>query len=277
MTRKAAWWLATKIAGVVLTSIATYNVFHAAFDQSIRRDIFFIPRSTAVLLGVFVAFVLVDLLYVMLVTFLEEERTPDEPFTARWGQVISLWILYAFIVAIGYADEGLIAFAPRIGLGILALNATLKYVGEWSRWRDETWEDRFVRRRNRRAQDDYVKMLEYERKLRYQSSRKALSQLADHELIADYYARYANDLLDRHTLISDSQPLLASSAGKAYAAEEYVYYDNGWVWEDPFTGEIHRYSQAGKPYSERGARRAFGRYVKKVTAESDSLSSDPTR
>jgi hypothetical protein len=62
MTRKAAWWLATKIAGVVLTSIATYNVFHAAFDQSIRRDIFFIPRSTAVLLGVFVAFVLVDLL-----------------------------------------------------------------------------------------------------------------------------------------------------------------------------------------------------------------------
>ena len=260
---KQTWWITTKIAGVILTSIATYNVFHAAFEQSITEPIFFIPRSTAIFLGVFVAFVLVDLLYVMLVTFLEAERSEGEAFSARWGQVISLWVLYIFIVAIGFADEGIIAFAPRIGLGILALNATLKYISEWQKWRDETWEDRFNRARHRRAEKDYIGMLEYERKLKNKVARSALLDLSDRELKDEYYSQYADLLLNRPTSIPEGQYYIAGGdSPESKDMESYVYQEgSGWVWEDPYTGEKHKTTATGKPYSESGAKRALGRYL----------------
>lgn len=262
---KQHWWIITKIASVVLTSIATYNVFHAAFKKSITSSIFFIPRNTAILLGVAVAFVLVDLLFVMLVTFLEEARRPGEVFSARWGQVVSLWVLYLFIVAIGFVDEGIIAFAPRIGLGILALNATLTYISEWRSWMDETWEDRFNKKRNRKAQLDHLDMTEYERAIKRDASKKALYEVQP-ELIDDYYNQYVATLLNRPTAISEPKLIIAGEiVPESIDQASYVYRDSSgrWVWEDPYTGELHTRTAIGNDYTESGARRALGRFLAK--------------
>jgi hypothetical protein len=79
----------------------------------------------------------------------------------------------------------------------------------------------------------------------------------------EYYSQYADLLLNRPTSIPEGQYYIAGGdSPESKDMESYVYQEGGgWVWEDPYTGEKHKTTATGKPYSESGAKRALGRYL----------------
>jgi len=244
-------WAAVKWGSVAFNSVATWDVFY----HSLLLDV---SKSVAIA-GTVVAIGLIDLLFVALVNFLEQPKETDEAFGRRWAYVFGLVVLYLFIVAIGYESEGLLAIGPRIGLGIVTMVAILQFVVEWFSFLDETWELRFEKKRHRIEKRDRDRLLRFQRKVKQQEERKALTSMRP-ELQNEYTARFRDNLLNRTGNQSEPPIAILSAISKVNPMQmekpkvisdlpEGVFKSgNGFGWTCPICDETKLTDTKGHPY-----------------------------
>jgi hypothetical protein len=161
-------------------------VFYATLSQSVSAFFAFT--------GTLAAVILIDLLYLSLVGMLQAERSEDEVFETRWAYAIGLIALYASIIAIGMLDEGIMAIAPRIGLGIITMIATLQFWFQWRKYQDDRWQERFEIKKARNERKDQQKLLKKQRRVKNKQQFLALKEIQG-ELLEEYKAKHRVQLL----------------------------------------------------------------------------------
>lgn len=247
-------WAGAKFASVAFNSISTWNVFHEALIQK--------NSSVIAFLGTFTAIVLIDVLTLAFLSFLDDEQR-EENYTNRWAYAIGLIVLYLCIVLIGFKDEGILAFAPRVGLGILVFASVMRFSLDWLHWRDETWDIRYEKKKHRTERYDQYVFLTKQRRKKNKARKDALNKLFP-ELVAEYLEQHRNQLL---TFTGHPTPRIieSSSVVKEHSSDDLIDLiietEDGYGWIDPDTGEEHYETATGKPYSESGAKKALARKV----------------
>lgn len=276
-------WTSVKLTSVAFNSISTYNVFFDALEKGVHRNVLFLSPQTVVITGVILAVILIDVLFIALVNFLEAPKEEGELYRHRKPYAIGLLMLYVAIVLIGLQDEGLLALAPRVGLGIITLVSWMRY-STLSRWElDQSWEEEFQKRRYRRERKDTLKLSEAQRKIKQKQQLTALSSLQD-ELLDKYMGDFRRQLKlgwedDEESVIiyKKDPPLLA--AGTAELEDEIrrhfetepepiegnIYrYKDTYYFYSPYTEQVFYLTAQGKPYKNlTGARRAYGKHASK--------------
>jgi hypothetical protein len=184
--QKIDMWLWAKIGSVAFNSISTWNVFKDALTKSNGDFIGF--------LGGLLAVVLVDVTFIALMDKLEMPYVESENVSHRWSYASGLIILYVCIVAIGVFDEGVIAVAPRIAIGIITYVSVSRYYAEWKDYRDSTWQDRFEKKRYREERRDQQWLGNQQRKIKNKQRIFSLKKLVP-ELQQDYYLGFREQLL----------------------------------------------------------------------------------
>jgi len=251
------WWTGAKIASVLFNSISTFNVFDEALSQSVR-PMWFLPKGWVVAIGVFLAIAVVDLAFLAFLMFLEAPYRDNENFEARWAYVVGLIMLYMSILLIGVKDEGFIlAVATRVGVGIIALAAILRFWGDWRAWKDFMWEDTHRKKRERMRKDEEYLLLEHRSKKRVEASTAAINNLFD-DWVRTQEDRFRRDYLDDHTpiLVEHTPKLIESGANGHGDIDVYVNDQGEYEWQSPYTGEVFNRTAKGDPYTEQGAKRA---------------------
>jgi hypothetical protein len=223
-------WLIAKVAGTAFNSVSTWDIF----KQELRGHGEFVA-TTATILAVF----LIDIMYIALLGFLEEPIRDDETIAVRWAYVMGLFALYLSIVVIGFKDSGLMAFAPRIGLGIMTVVTTGWFVADWRAYKDSHWEIFFERDKVRQERKDARQLSEKQRTVKNKQMELAIMNIAD-ELQAEYVQKlrrqlltitlHADPVIDQP--VSDSVPLISEPKQKQlpepnkiiYGLPEYISY-----------------------------------------------------
>lgn len=281
--QKSWVWTSVKITSVAFNSISTFNVFFDALEKGVHRNVLFVPPHAVVVIGVILAVILIDVLFIALVNFLEAPIEDNELYRHRKPYAIGLLMLYAAIVLIGLQDEGLLALAPRVGLGIITLVSWMRY-STLSRWElDQSWEEEFQKRRYRRERKDTLKLSEAQRRIKHKQQMSAIRELQG-ELKDKYISDFRKQLKllgygaeedsDEDSVIIYRQEPLQLSAGELEQAiedhyhsnpepiDENIYqYDGYYYFYSPYDGRIFYLTAQGKPYKNlTGIKRAYGRH-----------------
>lgn len=275
-------WTSVKWTSVLFNSISTWNVFTEALEHSITRGILFFPPSVVVGVGVLLAILLIDFLFVALVNFLEADIENDEQYRHRKPYAIGLVLLYAAIVLIGLRDEGVLALAPRVGLGIITFVAYYRYatIARWEQ--DQIWEEEFQKRRYRRERKDTLKLSEAQRRIKHKQQMSAIRELQGElkdKYVSDFRKQlkllgYGAEDSDEDSVIIYRQEPLQLSAGELEQAIEDHYHSNPepideniyqygdyYYFYSPYDGRIFYLTAQGKPYKNlTGIKRAYGRH-----------------
>jgi len=276
-------WTSVKLTSVAFNSISTYNVFFDALEKGVHRNVLFLSPQTVVITGVILAVILIDVLFIALVNFLEAPKEEGELYRHRKPYAIGLLMLYVAIVLIGLQDEGLLALAPRVGLGIITLVSWMRY-STLSRWElDQSWEDEFQKRRYRRERKDTLKLSEAQRKIKHKQQLTALSNLQG-ELLDKYIGDFRRQLKlgcegdeDSVIIYKKDPPLLAAGTAELEdkirahfetepePIEGNIYrYKDTYYFYSPYTEQVFYLTAQGKPYKNlTGARRAYGKHASK--------------
>jgi len=274
-------WTAVKWVSVLFNYISTWSVFTAALEHSVTRNILFLSPSLVIAIGVFLAILLIDFLFIALVGFLEAPIGENELYRHRKPYAIGLVMLYASIVLIGLQDEGLLALAPRVGLGIITLVAWMRY-SMLSRWElDQSWEEEFQKRRYRRERKDTLKLSESQRRIKHKQQMTAIRELKGElkdKYISDFrkqlkLVEYGDEGEDDSVIIYRREPLQLSAGELEQAIEQHynsgpepidenIYqYGDYYYFHSPYDGRIFYLTAQGKPYKNlAGIRRAYGRH-----------------
>jgi len=276
-------WTSVKLTSVAFNSISTYNVFFDALEKGVHRNVLFLSPQTVVITGVILAVILIDVLFIALVNFLEAPKEEGELYRHRKPYAIGLLMLYVAIVLIGLQDEGLLALAPRVGLGIITLVSWMRY-STLSRWElDQSWEDEFQKRRYRREMKDTLILSEAQRKIKHKQQLTALSNLQG-ELLDKYIGDFRRQLKlgcegdeDSVIIYKKDPPLLAAGTAELEdkirahfetepePIEGNIYrYKDTYYFYSPYTEQVFYLTAQGKPYKNlTGARRAYGKHASK--------------
>jgi len=276
-------WTSVKLTSVAFNSISTYNVFFDALEKGVHRNVLFLSPQTVVITGVILAVILIDVLFIALVNFLEAPKEEGELYRHRKPYAIGLLMLYVAIVLIGLQDEGLLALAPRVGLGIITLVSWMRY-STLSRWElDQSWEEEFQKRRYRRERKDTLKLSEAQRKIKHKQQLTALSNLQG-ELLDKYIGDFRRQLKlgyeedeDSVIIYKKDPPLLAAGTAELEdkirahfetepePIEGNIYrYKDTYYFYSPYTEQVFYLTAQGKPYKNlTGARRAYGKHASK--------------
>lgn len=276
-------WTSVKLTSVAFNSISTYNVFFDALEKGVHRNVLFLSPQTVVITGVILAVILIDVLFIALVNFLEAPKEEGELYRHRKPYAIGLLMLYVAIVLIGLQDEGLLALAPRVGLGIITLVSWMRY-STLSRWElDQSWEDEFQKRRYRRERKDTLKLSEAQRKIKHKQQLTALSNLQG-ELLDKYIGDFRRQLKlgyeddeDSVIIYRKDPPLLVAGTAELEdkirahfetepePIEGNIYrYKDTYYFYSPYTEQVFYLTAQGKPYKNlTGARRAYGKHASK--------------
>jgi hypothetical protein len=254
-------WIATKLFSVLFNSFSTWTVFFAVLKQSIGS-------SLLAGLGTFCAVMLVDVLFVALIGRLEADYSEEEVYEVRWAYVIGLVTLYASIVAIGFLDEGIMAIAPRIGLGIIAMISVLQFVFNWRSYQDAHWQERFEKRNERLERKDQKELSKKLRKIKNEEQYNALILITE-ELTKEYAEKHRRQLLTttgtyaksmlvegKSTVIAETLPLPENFLPvKALASGITMSDDSKYAWSCEHCGYV------GKAATEHGAKVARSRHT----------------
>jgi len=258
-------WMTTKLFSVLFNSFSTWTVFFSVLEQSIGSKIL-------AGLGTFCAVMLVDVLFVALVGRLEADfKEGEEIFGVRWAYVIGLVSLYASIVAIGFLDEGIMAIAPRIGLGIIAMISILQFVFQWTSYQDDHWQERFEKKKEREERQDQKDLSKKLRKIKNREQYNALISITD-ALTKEYAEKHKRQLLTttgnyahesqhmvvegKSTVVAETLPLPENVLPvKSLSAGISMSDDSKFTWSCERCGHI------GKAATEHGAKVARSRHI----------------
>jgi hypothetical protein len=241
LNNKLLW--AVKFVAAIFNAPSTGYVFYGILDKTERSE-------WLVWFNTILAVLLIDLFFLWVLTVLEDESI--DPIK-RMPMAISAVLLSVAIVIIGVMDEGVLSYAPRIGLLALVFN---DLVG----WGTDYWAHY-----NSREQIEQ-RIRKSEVVARRRMNEKTL-KAAIKESEADFQARHRSRILEQLGQ-SDSEH---SEPEKVLAPEELPEHvfkadDGTYGWVSPVTGERTTKTSLGKPYNTmRGAQIAVSRHVKEHT------------
>jgi hypothetical protein len=237
------WLIAVKVVAAIFNFPATAFVFHDIFSQTGRSQ-------ELVLFNTLCAVLLIDVLFLWVLGVLEDSSL--EP-VKRIPVAFSSILLIIATIWIGFKDEGVLAFAPRIGLVILVFNDLIL-------WGTDYWQTYYSREKiEQRIRD---KEVIHSREIKAEASREALENLYE-ELVISQENRLIkqlglNDPIEETKQEPQNLELFAEDDLDKYVTKN----GKGFVWENPYTGEMNHKTATGKYYTEKGAKLALRRVVK---------------
>lgn len=251
-------WTLVKWISVIFNSISTWNVFYGVLQQN--------NSELVAVVGTISAIALIDILFVFLVSVLLSPLEENETYRMRKPYAVGLVTLYVGILVIGLQDEGWLAIAPRVGLGIITLIALYAY---WLHARYESdmyWQDEFERERYRQERKDAENLRKIQRKIKNKERQRALKLVKD-EIREKYVSDYRRDLNLGSPQIIDVRPKALESGTSIsesdYEAQDYIYpISDGYGWRCPICGISQETTAAGEPLKERGAKIQFSKHIK---------------
>ena len=240
-------WLRTaKYITAVLQIPATWAVFTRAFEQAGRS-----PELT--IFNTLCAVLLMDVLLLYLLNTLEGTKVST---SNKLPYVIAILLLTAANLAIGYIDEGLLAFSPRVGLVTLVGIDVFVWVNDF---RTLYFSRDVVEKRIR---DNQVVA---RRKLKAR-----MNMLARWRLLPMYLQQQLE--IEKRLLVgskTESPTVPEAVPAKPVKIHSINTLPDGVVdlghgkygWENPFNGATHEKTAVGKPYTMRGAQIARSRHI----------------
>lgn len=239
--RDNTWLWAVKITAAAFQVPATWHVFNRIFEQSGRG------RYERYITS-FLAILLIDVFFLAVLYLLESpELTPLQKLP--WV-LVGVGLLIA-VIAIGFADEGVMAWAPRMGFIGLVL-------ADLFGWVVEALTTYFSRdAKEKRIRDKQVLA---RRNLMYAAWERAMQEIAP-DLIDVQVAR------ETRLLGLEEPALLPAPREYPVEVEDNIFQlsPTEFAWQSPHTSEYHDTTTQGKPYSLPGARRALARHLKDIT------------
>jgi hypothetical protein len=282
------WW-AVKIAVALYQIPATWDVFYNILYDAGRR-------SYLLYMETILAIVLIDLLLLASLHLLE---TPASNPVIKLPLALVVTLLTIAIFGIGIADEGVLGFAPRMGLVGLVLTDVLNWLFEVYRYNNdrERIEQRIhnnsvVHRRKALAKAKHQAIEQSEPILIRLQTQRLLDEL---NLLGIYQATaYSDHEIDRLANIGleviDPAANNARQIMHAVQDDAWQYYDDvtdpddesdqpvydllqiesgiyqlesgNYAWQHPETGRLEETTSQGNPYTLVGAKRARSRALK---------------
>lgn len=276
-----ASWI-VKIVTAVFQFPATWHVFKGVFNQA-ERDYRVVTIST------FMSILLIDVLIILVLLVLEGSDL--DPLKKIPWVLVGLGLLAA-IIAVGYKDEGVLSWAPRLGFIGLVLVDVFDWFVEFLRWRssrerlEQIDRDKMVKARREMMDTERINAMNDSRVrdivFRVQVRRlgnelniedlygDTLDRLIDEELREEEY-REVKEYVDEDVFVKqqdyDSYPFNEQTFIDHYQYIEGVpgeiYSVNGmYYFVSPKTDELFWKTSQDKPYSESGIKRAHTRHMK---------------
>lgn len=240
--RNNRWLWAVKIVAAAFQIPATWHVFMRVFEESGRA------RGEAVFSTV-MAILLIDCFFLAILYFLESTELSIRE-KLPWAIVGFLLVLAT--LAIGFKDEGVMAFAPRLGFIGLVMADLLSYG-------TEAWSSYFSREAvEQRIRNQQVLT---RRRAMLKANRQALHALEEKFVEVQLQRELA--MLNIKEPIEVSQPKLLAPA-YPQEIEEGIFQlaPDRFGWKNG-GDTIYDTTTTGKPYSQMGARRARARAIKR--------------
>lgn len=238
IVRNNQWLWGVKVTAALFQVPATWHVFMRLFEDTGRGV--WEARITTLL-----AILLIDAFFLAVLYLLESDATPLEKLPWALAGVG----LLAANLAIGYLDEGWLAWGPRIGFIGLVLTDLFA-------WATDIITQYFSRDQVEKRLRD--KQVLHRRRLYMKAWKKAMKDLYP-SLIDMHQQREIRALnLDEPVV----KLLEAGEPENDAEVSEGVYYANGsYYWVSPYTNEVYYQTSTGKPYTMRGAQQARTRHV----------------
>lgn len=262
---KSKIWTLAKGAGAAFNALATWDVFYSILSDSYG--------SIIAAVGTILAIFLIDCIMLALMQMIEKPLMEHELYRYRRPYADSLIVLCIGILLIGFKSEGLLAFAPRIGVLVLVYVDLRWFYAVYKDEKITLWESDYEHRKRKAEREDQLKLSQQMRKIKHQEETRALE--SKRELLREKYMRNFDEKLglvekDEPVEYAElpihqvSTPILNTSNGHNHSNElaEYVYpTKKGYGWECPHCGTRSEKTALGKPYKERGAKISFTNHL----------------
>lgn len=233
-----------KIAAALFQIPATFHVFSKILEEAGRG-------KAERYFTAFLAVILIDALIIVVMYFLEsKELSPLDKLAWAFGGV-SLLVAVFFI---GFQDEGIMSFAPRIGVFLLVSIDLFAWVTEFSTFY-------FSREQiEKRLRNKQVLFRNKQDKKAWREARKIMyPEIVELQMQRE---KTTLGLLKESTSVSEPLPTLNIKENSEYIEEVepgiYQVTGNGYGWIDAY-GELHTQTALGKSYTLQGARSALKR------------------
>ena len=242
---KTILWVVKGIAAIFNFPATAYVFFELLSDTN--------RPSWLVYFNTIFAVLLIDALFIWVLGVLEDSTIAP---VQRIPVVFSSIALSIAVFAIGVIDEGILAFAPRIGIFLLVFNDLVLWVIDCF----IAWGNYFTRDRiEQRIRDREVIA---RRKAKEQAIRTAYKRLKPE--MADYHTNLLREGLELNSEHSE-KPVNTSKIFNKEDLDQYVKQNGkGFYWIRPGTGEKFYETATGKHYTERGAKLALIRDCKET-------------
>jgi len=267
-------WLSVKIITALFQFPATISVFYKIFEDSARS-----PLVAGI--STFFAILLIDVFLLAVLHYLESATL--DPLQKIPLVVVGILLTIA-VIWIGYLDEGILSWAPRLGFIGLVMTDVFNWVLELTRWSNsrERFEqrerDRMVKLRRKVMNDEFKRAIETEN-VRDVIRRIQTRRLGKDLNVEEMYGVSLDVLLDEPLTREDFrrvEPVIHSNGQwdipdlywEDYESNGHVpgevYNVNGTSYfVSPYTEELFYKTAQGKPYSSSGAKKALGRHRSK--------------
>lgn len=242
IVRNNQWLWLVKIAAALFQVPATWHVFMRLFEDSGRG--IWEARITTLL-----AILLIDAFFLAVLYLLESDATPLEKLP--WA-LAGVGLLVANL-AIGFLDEGWLAWGPRIGFIGLVLTDLFA-------WATDIVTQYFSRDQVEKRLRD--KQVLHRRRLYMKAWKKAMKDL--YPSLIEMHQQREVRALNLEPQIEEPVVRLLESGQPEEGTEvaEGVYYSpQGYYWVSPVTNEVFYETSTGKPYTLRGAQQARTRHI----------------
>lgn len=239
-------WLlwSVKITAAIFNAPSTGYVFWGILEKTDRAN-------WLVLFNTLLAVLLIDLFFLWVLTVLEDSTL--DPLK-RLPMAVSSIGLSVAIIAIGIKDEGILSYAPRIGLLALVFNDLVGWSTEfWAHYNSREQIEQRLRNR----------LVIQRRRMEVKTQNAAVTKLEPY-----FEERHVRKIMDQLGMEDTSErsetttPQVHEESIKELPEHVFVQDDGTVGWRSPITGQLFTETKAQNPYTIRGAQIAASRHIK---------------